>query len=138
MGLFRGWREPKPDPIGDLCRLLVGRSWEWEPVDDDEDSNVVRHPSGVTVRWINNEYRSYGKFGPEVWLTIGRETVALSHADADRVAAAVVDCAVARASRKPRPFSEAAKLLAKAVLAGEREAARALADEVFEHAEESR
>lgn len=132
MGLF--WGKSKPDPVGDLCRLLVERPWEWETNDDAEDSNVLSHPSGVSVSWLNNEYRSSGKYGPEVWLVIGRESVRLSNDDADRVAAAITGSAVARVGRKPRPFPESAVLLARAVLAGEHEAARALADEVFEHA----
>lgn len=130
MGWFWGNREPRPDPVGDLCRLLVERPWEWEAFEPPDGYNGMRHvPSDVEVMWGSTR----GRY-PQRFVTLKLNGQLISVDDVERVRSAIRHSFIARATGKSRPFSASAVALAKAVLAGEHEAARALADEVFEHA----
>lgn len=127
-----GWfaRGGKPDAIGDLCQLLVGRPWEWAVGVTGTKKQTLTHLSGVWVGWSWDGY----SHRPEAWLSLGGGIAApMPPADAKRLWDAIQGNATARVSCPRVPFDDAAKALAKSVLeTGDRTAARALADMVCE------
>lgn len=89
------------DPIGDLCRLLADRPWEWSAPDYVDDGtgddapgeNNLDHASGVSLSWREDFVGDYAG----VWLApTGAEWVKVPPADWPRVFAAIRACAVAR------------------------------------------
>jgi hypothetical protein len=89
-----GWFSRKPDPVDDLCRLLVERPWEWSGWKPDRDGGSIaylRHVSGVALSWHNDRYI------PTAWVSVGGQWAAVSESQARRLIAAVVAAAVERA-----------------------------------------
>lgn len=133
-----GWfsrSEPKPDPIGDICRLLVEKAWEWTPGNTGKPSAPkLSHISGVWLAW-DNRGSMYRNDHLRVFFGVGAESLGeeIGGNDAVRLFRAVQGNAAARAVRPRVNFDDATKAMAKAVLAGDAEAARLLADFVMEH-----
>ncbi len=132
MGWFtRTSSPPKPDPIGDICRSLAERPWEWEASTHAAmfDAKLV-HVSGVAL-----VYNHHG-----VWLANGPGCLAVSCSRRDdaRLLFAINARAAALVSRPRYTFTQAATMLADAVKRGDEQAAYALADEVMEHARGNR
>jgi len=131
-------RKPKPDPIGDICRSLAERPWEWTQVGNTVDE--LSHKSGVILRLSDVPrdplYPLAG--GTKMVFTIIATGTATDQSDADsqRIASALLARSAAIVSSPRRDFSSDAKALATAVLAGDMIAARALADLVIELANE--
>lgn len=115
-----GWFSRKPKPCDGLVDSLVNRPWEWEQVDDG-DHDGFRHASGL---FINDSGVIIGVLGyGGDWEVSQREAIKialLAHASAR------VNCG------KLFEFDSTAKLLAEAVLKGDKTAAVALADRVKE------
>lgn len=126
-------RAPQPDPIGDICKSLVERYWEWTPgtssdEDPDDQRPLLRHQSGVEIVW---HIRDYGR-ALAVWVSHGTELMSSAKPpEARRLYAAVQGRTAVLTNRPPFNFTESAKLLARAVLDGDETAAHALADEVI-------
>lgn len=129
-------RDPAPDPVGDLCRLLTARPGEWEP-SQHRDRNLgllerlTHAPSGVSVVWEqSNKYRVWVSSTPTL-----TGSMCLTDSPATQILVAVQTHLVARTALTPASFEAAAKQLAEAVLAANpvsRELAAALADSVKE------
>lgn len=118
-----GWFSRKPKPYDGLVDSLVNRPWEWGYVEADEDPDLdgFRHASGVFVTDQGVVLGVLG-YGGE-WEAAQRaalKTALLAHASAR------VNCG------KLFDFDSTAKLLAEAVLKGDKTAAVALADRVKE------
>ncbi len=127
-----------PDPIGDICRSLAERPWEWD-IDTKSDysysNNIicVRHSkSGVWVV-VNTNLANYGETKCHVGQT-GRGGVRQSKVDSVRLSNGVNARAAALVTSSTYRFTDSARLLAHAVLAGELDAAFALADEIIDTA----
>ncbi len=128
---------PTPDPIGDICRALAERPWEWSA----DTRNVLAHTSGVRIEW--DQVPS----NPAYPLTSAKRTAAVviqdgirsvqSERDSARLDGALAARAAALVARPRHTFTQSAVLLADAVKAGDEQAAYALADEVMEHAKSS-
>lgn len=138
MGWFsRDPKPPRPDPVGDVCRLLTGRPGEWKPIKPGPSGDGAIHhvPSGLTVAW---DYRPGADFYSVVVGGVGTGGIELGYprrADGRRIMDAVLGCLAARADARRLPLDETAKALARAVLdAGGADAAgcAALADRVKE------
>jgi hypothetical protein len=127
MGWFsRKQKTSEADPVGELCRLLVERPWEWEDATRAEIA-VLTHVSGASVAW-RAKY-PFGGDDYDVFLSPKAGAVAILRRDVARVMAALRASAVARVkSGGGRPFSVEAQAMARAVLAGDMGAASALAD----------
>lgn len=129
-------REAKPDPIGDICRLLVEKAWEWTPGRMPSAklfaraSPTLTHLSGVFVAWDHEGY------GVELRVLFGFTPGAADEvrgSDRNRLREAIKGNAAARITRPRVSFDDATRAMAQAVLDGDAEAARQLADFVMEH-----
>lgn len=129
-----GWfSKRESDPIGDICRLLVEKPWEWEGA----GGGALRHLSGVGIGWQNalRDPRyplTEGAYRAAVVQTAGASVVC-SQDETARVKGALLRMAAARVARPRVSFDEATKSVARAVLEGDKEAAYQLADWVMEH-----
>ena len=88
-----GWFSRKPDPVDDLCRLLVERPWEWSGWKPDRDGGgnaYLRHVSGVALSWQNDWHF------PKAWVSVGGQWAAVDWSQARRLIAAVAAMAVER------------------------------------------
>lgn len=125
-------KAPQPDPIGDICKSLVERYWEWTPSmsndqDPDERTPLLLHRSGIEVSWFVDNYQSITG-----WVSHGNAVMTkATPREARRLYEAVQKRTAVLTNRPPLNFTESAKLLARAVLDGDETAAHALADEVI-------
>ncbi len=124
-----------PDPIGDICRSLAERPWEWTVgrvgSASDNQYQYLRHNSGVVLA-IERKWRSH----PDTWLGNGDGSIgSLQPRDVClRIHAAVLAHAAALVSRKPFRFTDSAIALADAIKAGaDLNAVYGLIDEILEH-----
>ncbi len=112
------------DPIGDICRLLCERWWEWAANRSKEGSPALQHSSGTFIVWLHGT----------VWLGTGDSPGnTLSNYDSTRVIRAIHGNFAARISNRPFRFTDAALALAAAIQAGQYDAAYGLVDELLEH-----
>jgi len=139
-----GWpwerrRRPAEDAVVDeLCRLLRDRPWEWAASVRKPSQrlagvawDVLRHVSGVAIVWhfATEDFRISNMRDTD---STPAGEVRLAARYRGQLVAAVTAHHAAKVARPVVPFSDAAREMAKAVLAGDQEAARALADLVCE------
>lgn len=142
-------RQPKSDPIGDICQSLAEKSWEWTSgtTEDDggDETPTLEHMSGVMITWrlelVFHPFTSEPSHTHNVWLAHAEEG-AFTQCDkqqSKRLYAATQACAAAKIKRPKFVFTDTAKQLAKAILETQDEAAAyALADEVMQYAQKTR
>lgn len=124
----------QPDPIGDICRLLAEKPWEWEAgetdeEDEDERTPALTHLSGVEVSWRTDSWTRR----TIVWFGFGGGPYTqLTDRDSARLFAGIQANAAARVRRPKCDYDSVAHAMADAVKAGDRVAARQLADLVME------
>lgn len=135
MRIFGGPRPSKPDPVGDICRLLVERPWEWVvSTQPDRSKNqmgrpVLTHVSGVYRIYENDRTRST----PSVWLALGGTTaMPTDFPDAERLYRAILGNAAARVARPKASLPLAVRAMMAALKADDLVGGRALADLVME------
>lgn len=116
----------KEDPIGDICKSLVERWYEWSYGKTLDTNNPgLMHKSRVSVVWTGN--------GTTVYIGWNDAIANSSHSPYDDLRLMVAIRGNLAARLRPRDnFDDVAKSLAHAVLAGDTTAMRALKDRLDE------
>jgi hypothetical protein len=123
-----------PDAVDLVCRSLVDRWYEWEPFRCETDGSPGLNNPAAAVSLIYDATGVWmGTYVPDGTSDTPGVTLpkVVSRHDADRLLAAVRAHQAARLAPRPDPDAVAAAL-ARAVLAGEATAARALKDRLQE------
>lgn len=123
-----GWFSSKPkepDAIDLICQSLRDRYWEWRPGKSKQGRAMVEHLSGTAIV-IEDDRRSR-----RVWMGDDVCPETDLHA-AKRLYAAYQQHLAAKVSSEKGAFDQTALTLAKAVIEGDKVAARALIDHLVE------
>lgn len=124
-----GWfSKSEPDAIDHLCVSLRERWWEWTERKRDQFT-VLTHLSGTNIA-----YGSYNPYTCILNVHIGQAAgTQLDNSSSRRLLAAYQDHLAAKVNAKKADLGITAKALAQAVLSGEVDAARGLADWIIEN-----